>query len=88
MLRDLWPANIGQYRAADGIARDENVRVFSTTLESIAEQCIVDQINTRTSDITRKRGLFLRGSGERNVAIVFYGFVKSVDAEGTGDWQG
>lgn len=85
--KDKWPQNI----ASPGCEfyTTENTNSIPHTLEGIAEKIVVDQRHAKSTDRSRRMGMFLRGCDEqRPVVVRVYGFIKSCSLTGNGDWTG
>lgn len=84
VARDAWPGTIGVPRSPE----QEPPPLLGYTLEAIGEQCIVDGKKGWVSDVTRRTGIYARGGDYEPVRVCMYGFVKSLDLQGTGNWSG
>lgn len=86
VARDKWPQNMA------GVADEEFTphNSIPASLEGIAEKTVVDKRRARVTDRTRRMGIFLRTDDDvqRPVSIKVYGFIKSCNLIGNGDWKG
>ena len=84
--RDAWPAGIGIVKAVA-----PHVRVpepLPSTVEGIGERCVIEPLRYFNSDATRRKAIFLRDGYRENVSARFYGFIKTVNIQACGDWNG
>lgn len=59
------------------------------TMEGIAESVVLEQYRNRPTDRTRRMGIFLpQGEKQKVVSVKVYGFVKTCNLLGNGDWKG
>lgn len=59
------------------------------TVEGIAESVVLEQYRNRPTDRTRRMGLFFpQCERQKVVSVKVYGFVKSCNLLGNGDWKG
>lgn len=63
--------------------------MISHTLEGVAERTFVDRYQEKKTDRTRSFGIFdMEKPEQSHVAIKFFGFIKSVNMVGYGNWNG